>query len=991
MIGMTPKGSLALRRAAACIAVELTAVLALAPAPACAVPQAVTVVAPRNAGPRVALAAREVRRYLYLRTGALARIARADALPASGDLVVIATRGARLLPASVRGSSASLKPEQYLLRTLKVGPRRRAVIIAGGDEAGALYGAYRFAERLGVRFYLHGDVVPDGRIPLALPVLNERRSPLFGTRGIQPFHDFHEGPDWWGVDEYRAVLAQLPKLGMNFLGLHTYPEPIAEPTVWIGVPEDIGPEGAVRFAYPTSYQNTLRGDWGYGAKRTSLFVNGAADLFDRDDFGGEVMRDLCPKPATPEQSNELFRRTGALLRDAFTFGHRLGVRACVGTEVPLTVPALVQQRLRAAGKDPASDDTLRELYRGIFRRIAQTHPLDTYWFWTNEGWTWSGADEASARAVLRDLRIAQEALDAEGRPFGLATCGWVLGPPWDRALFDRDLPRDWAMSCINQQVGMAPVEPGFAKIRGREKWAIPWLEDDPALTSPQLWAGRMRRDAFDARAYGCTGLLGIHWRTRPLGPNVAALAAAAWDQRDIASAAPAEGPEGGQVAKYDAPIEGTDEDPIYQDVRYAVNGYRFRVPNGRYRVTLKFCEVHYDAPNKRVFDVRVQGRTVVDALDIFARVGKNRALDFTCDDVVVRNGVLQIGFGYRIELPAIAAIVVEGPGVVRRVNCGGGAWGRYTADLPPTPRDAPSEGFWRDWAIAQFGPEAGPAAAAIFGRLDGQLPRPTDWVDGPGGLRPDGRPWEQVAPEYAYVTQMERLAPQVRGQGARDRFAYWLASFRYMRATARLRCAWGAYNALAAAVRAEPDPSARSRRAREELLPARRQIVEALGEVYRHLLATVGTTGELGTVANWEQHILPSLIEQPTAELEGWLGGPLPQEATPSRTYRGPIRLIVPTARPSLLADEPLRVRALVLCEGAPREVALVWRPMGERAWMKQPLAHVARGVYSGAIAREAIAGRDIEWYVTATAPDHRRAVFPATAPAQCATTVRMP
>ena len=80
------------------------------------------------------------------------------------------------------------------------------------------------------------------------------------------------------------------------------------------------------------------------------------------------------------------------------------------------------------------------------------------------------------------------------------------------------------MSCINRNVGFAPVEPGFANLEGRPQWAIPWLEDDPAMIIPQLWAGRMRRDAADALAYGCTGLLGIHWRTRILGPNVSALA-----------------------------------------------------------------------------------------------------------------------------------------------------------------------------------------------------------------------------------------------------------------------------------------------------------------------------------------------------------------------------------------------------------------------------------------------------------------------------------
>jgi hypothetical protein len=90
----------------------------------------------------------------------------------------------------------------------------------------------------------------------------------------------------------------------------------------------------------------------------------------------------------------------------------------------------------------------------------------------------------------------------------------VLGPPWQPALFDRFLPAEMPMSCINRQVGNEPVEPGFARVQARPKWAIPWLEDDPGLTSVQLWAGRMRKDAADALAYGCTGLVGIHWRTR---------------------------------------------------------------------------------------------------------------------------------------------------------------------------------------------------------------------------------------------------------------------------------------------------------------------------------------------------------------------------------------------------------------------------------------------------------------------------------------------
>jgi hypothetical protein len=92
-----------------------------------------------------------------------------------------------------------------------------------------------------------------------------------------------------------------------------------------------------------------------------------------------------------------------------------------------------------------------------------------------------------------------------------------------QGFFDKILPKNIALSCINRDVGRTPVDIGFVKVKNRSKWAIPWLEDDPALTSPQLWVGRMRRDAADALRYGCDGLMGIHWRTRILAPAVLAL------------------------------------------------------------------------------------------------------------------------------------------------------------------------------------------------------------------------------------------------------------------------------------------------------------------------------------------------------------------------------------------------------------------------------------------------------------------------------------
>jgi len=334
-------------------------------------------------------------------------------------------------------------------------------------------------------------------------------------------------------------------------------------------------------------------------------------------------------------------------------------------ETPLTIPTAVQERLKAAGKDAAEPAVVQEIYEGMFRRIAQTHPLDYYWFWTPEGWTWQGVKDEQIEATLADLRAAIAAAEKVDAPFTLATCGWVLGPPQNRALFDNVLPKRMPMSCINRQVGHDPVEPGFARVEGRPKWAIPWLEDDPALNSTQLWVGRMRKDAADARAYGCTGLMGIHWRTRILGPNVSALAHAAWDQQGWnpalkekkegelpAEVRPAEGPVGGRYARFpNNPIADTDEDPVYQSVRWNVDAYHFDLPNGTYTVTLKLCEPHYTEAGRRVFGAKVQDKPVFDHLDLFAKVGQNRALDYTVPDVKVTDGRLTVDFIHEVAAP----------------------------------------------------------------------------------------------------------------------------------------------------------------------------------------------------------------------------------------------------------------------------------------------------------------------------------------------------
>ncbi len=621
------------------------------------------IVTPAKPSPDESLAAHEVRRYVYLRTGELLPIHAPSGQPAEAGIFV----GRKDQPEfqGLAGDAAALKPQEYLLK--KTGAN--SLLIVGGDGAGVLYGAYAFAEKLGVRFYLQGDVAPDGKIPFSIPDLNETGKPLFAVRGIQPFHDFPEGPDWWNTDDYLAYVSQLAKMRMNFIGLHCYPEGSAgpEPLVWIGEKSDCDASGRVSFSYPSFWANTADHTWGYEPTKTSEFAGGAALLFAADTFGNEVQAGLMPRPKTPDDCNEIFNRAAVMLRRVFKEAKALGIKTCIGTETPLKLPGALKKHLQSLGKNPDDPAIAREIYDGMFARIERACPVDYYWLWTPEDWTWRGNKPNELEDTKRDIQAALDAAEALGNPFTLATCGWVLGPEHDRAALDNFLPKNAPMSCINRQVGHDAVETAFAMITGRPKWAIPWMENDPTLTQPQPWVGRMRYDAADARRLGCTGLLGIHWRTKAMMQNLSALAGAAWDQSWIpASFDPGpiqprlDGAVGGAVAAFTAPVADTDEAPIYQKVRFDVDGYHLTVPDGTYAVTLKFNEPNYDKAGQRVFGVKIQGRPVIETLDIIAKAGKNKALDFTFKDIAVTNGVLRIDFTRQVEFPCIAGIVIDG-------------------------------------------------------------------------------------------------------------------------------------------------------------------------------------------------------------------------------------------------------------------------------------------------------------------------------------------
>jgi len=227
-------------------------------------------------------------------------------------------------------------------------------------------------------------------------------------------------------------------------------------------------------------------------------------------------------------------------------------------------------------------------------------------------------------------------------------------------------------------------------------------------------------------------------------------------------------------------------------------------------------------------DFKLQGKTVIESLDIFARVGKFAALDLASDNIEVTDGWLRLGVEAKTSLPCISAIVVEGPAATRKINCGGPAYKDYEADLAVTEkrnRSLPCDDFYADWATTNFGQAE---IGKVFAAMDGKVPQVTDGGCPSGKLAPVGTPWSAVAPRFAFVDELESFRPCVRGGGNLDRFDYWLNTFKYCRSLAQLRCAL-----------AKPDADALAR---------------LYADAYRYLLATVNTPGALAMVVNMENH-----------------------------------------------------------------------------------------------------------------------------------------
>ena len=153
-----------------------------------------------------------------------------------------------------------------------------------------------------------------------------------------------------------------------------------------------------------------------------------------------------------------------------------------------------------------------------------------------------------------------------------------------------------------------------------------------------------------------------------------------------------------------SPIADTSAPTLYQSERYAMTAYRFTVANGPYQVTLKFAEIYKFAyMGGRVFDVKIEGATVLANLDIYKLVGVNRARDFTFS-TQVNDGVLDISFTAKVSSPKVSAIAITSPGGAAPTATPTASGGTATNTPTATPTTDPSSPPGYDRRVNAGGP-----------------------------------------------------------------------------------------------------------------------------------------------------------------------------------------------------------------------------------------------------------------------------------------------
>jgi hypothetical protein len=405
----------------------------------------------------------------------------------------------------------------------EIAPSSNGATLCAASEQALLYGVFEFLERQGLVFGMDGTTVPiDRRAELLLPLHGKpwAGAPCFGVRGLIPWPDFLNCISVYNEEDFQAYFAAMLRMRFNTFGMHVYtqnqPGPLAESYLSF----DFAGSG-----HRAALEDTTTANWGYTPQRTSTFKMGAADFFDQETFGADATR-------LASGNWDIADRTTALLSASFKFARDLGIRTGIGFE-PYQNPAeivgaLPPEALSYPGGFIESR-TARKLLERRLDDLLERYPMVDYvWLWQDEDANWESREKNVPLSVT-PFAQAYEFLKRHAPQKRLVLGGWGGVARHFESLHQR-LPEDVIFSALSDSLGWDPIQETFGKLESRERWPIPWIEDDPSMWFPQFHASRFQTDMRRAQDLGCQGMLGIHWRHRIADPTATYFARASWSR-----------------------------------------------------------------------------------------------------------------------------------------------------------------------------------------------------------------------------------------------------------------------------------------------------------------------------------------------------------------------------------------------------------------------------------------------------------------------------
>jgi hypothetical protein len=402
-----------------------------------------------------------------------------------------------------------------------ISARANGAVLRAGNEQTLLYAVFDFLERQGTVFGIDGTSTPINTVQgLNLPLAAQPwiATPNFATRGLLPWPDFLNCISVYNDEDFKAYFAAMLRMRFNMFGMHVYTQnnPLAESYLSF----DFAGSGHL-----ATLEDTTMTSWGYLPQRTSTYKIGAAEFFDAETFGSDATRFAADNWDKAD-------RTTAMFQKALLFAQQLGIKTGIGFE-PYINPAETLNALPPESKSFPGGLIESRIGRDLLERrladLLERYPMVDYvWLWQDEDSNWDSRKKEIKLSVTPFVQ-AHEFLKRHAPGKRLVLGGWGGVARHFEDLHQR-LPEDIVFSALDDSLGWDPIGEVFSKLGSRDRWPIPWLEDDPSMWLPQFRASRLQSSMERAREFGCQGMLGIHWRHRVVDPTATYFASAAWDK-----------------------------------------------------------------------------------------------------------------------------------------------------------------------------------------------------------------------------------------------------------------------------------------------------------------------------------------------------------------------------------------------------------------------------------------------------------------------------